>query len=129
MRQASALGCAALLLMVWCSETAAAGRARLGAVRGRAATRQAMTTPWQPWHGYHYKPEWGMPLALVVPPTAGAQTHWGWGVANTRITPIGHQFSPYWPGPGVYDRRWYRPTPPWPTDTDQMGVYYIRGPW
>ena len=82
-----------------------------------------------PWHGYYYKPEWGMPLALVVPPRAQFQTHWGWGVANTRITPIYHQFGRTWPGPGVYHRRAYRPAPPWPSDTDQMGVYYIRGPW
>ncbi len=126
MIRAFAFGCAALLTMAWSCEASAAGRLGHGLVRGRVAARQAATMPW---HGYHYKPQWGMPLAMAVPPTAGTRTHWGWGVGNTRTTPIGHQYGPHWPGPGVYDRRSYRQTPPWPTDTDQMGVYYIRGPW
>lgn len=82
-----------------------------------------------PWHGCYYHTAWGMPVALVVPPTAEFQTHWGWGVGNTRITPICHQFQRSWPGPGCYDRKSFRPTPRWPSDTDQFGVYYVRGPW
>lgn len=82
-----------------------------------------------PWHGSYYHAAWGMPVALVVPPTAEYQTHWGWGVGNYRITPICHQFNRTWPGPGHYDRSTFRPTPPWPSDTDQFGVYYVRGPW
>jgi hypothetical protein len=81
------------------------------------------------WHGGYYHSAWGMPVALVVPPTAEFQTHWGWGVGNTRITPIWHQFQRNYPGPGFYERGSVRPTPPWPSDTDQFGVYYIRGPW
>lgn len=82
-----------------------------------------------PWHGGYYHTSWGMPVALVVPPTAEAQTHWGWGVGNTRVTPIRHQFRRHWPGPGSYNRRAFRPTPRWPSDTDQSGAYYVRGPW
>jgi len=82
-----------------------------------------------PWHGYHYHVGWGVPVALVVPPTAENQTHWGWGVGNTRITPICPQFQPYPPGAGVYSRAGFLPTPAQPTDTDQFGVYYVRGPW
>ena len=118
--------CVAFLLTSGFCRTADAGWGQHGSIKGRVAARQAATMPW---HGYHYKPEWGMPLALVAPPTAEAQTHWGWGVGNTRITPIRHQYHRNWAGPGVYSRRAYRPTPPWPSDTDQMGVYYIRGPW
>ena len=81
------------------------------------------------WHGGYYNPAWGMPVALVVPPTAEAQTHWGWGVGNTRITTICPQFKRNWPGPGQYNRGQFRPTPHWPADTDQFGVYYVRGPW
>jgi hypothetical protein len=81
------------------------------------------------WSHPYYEAGWGMPLALVVPPTAEFQTHWGWGIGNTRISPINPQFQSDYPGPGYYDRRQYRPTPPWPSDTDQFGVYYIRGPW
>jgi len=82
-----------------------------------------------PWHGSFYDPAWGMPIALVVPPSAANQTHWGWGVGNTRVAPIDHQFHRGYPGPGWYNRRAYLPTPPWPSDTDQFGVYSLRGPW
>jgi hypothetical protein len=70
-----------------------------------------------------------MPLALVIPPTAEYQTHWGWGVGNTRVTPNVPQFGRNWPGPAAYNPRSFLPTPPWPSDTDQFGVYYVRGPW
>ena len=89
--------------------------------RWRAALR--------PWHGRYYNVQYGQPLALVVPPTAENQVHWGWGVGATRITPNQHQFQRDYPGPGMYNRSWFRPTPPWPSSTDQFGDYYIRGPW
>ena len=82
-----------------------------------------------PWHGNYYHTGWGIPVALVVPPHVEYQTHWGWGVGNTRVTPICHQYHRHWPGPGSYDRKMFKPTPPWPSDTDQFGVYYVRGPW
>jgi len=82
-----------------------------------------------PWHGGYYHSAWGMPVALVVPPTAESQVHWGWGVGNTRVTTIWHQFQRYPAGSGYYDRRMFQPTPYWPSDTDQFGVYYVRGPW
>ena len=82
-----------------------------------------------PWHGAYYHTAWGMPVALVVPPGARLQTHWGWGSGNTRVTRIRAKFDRDWPGPGVYDRKAFRPTPRWPSDTDQFGVYYVRGPW
>lgn len=81
------------------------------------------------WHAWYYHTAWGMPVALVVPPNVELQTHWGWGVGNTRITKIWHQFERDYPGPGTYDRSMFNPTPRWPSDTDQFGVYYIRGPW
>ena len=83
----------------------------------------------RPWNGPYYSAEWGMPVALVVPPTAEVQTHWGWGVGNTRVTPICARYKPIYPGPGVYNRGMFLPTPPWPSDTDQFGFYYVRGPW
>ena len=69
------------------------------------------------------------PLRWSCAPNAECQTHYGWGVGNTRITQIDHQFHRGYPGASVYDGRYYRATPPWPSDTDQFGVYYIRGPW
>lgn len=97
-----------------------------GTLKGRVAYKQSQTYPW---HGDYYDVAWGAPVALVVPPTAESQTHLGWGVGATRVTPIQHQFGRGYPGEGVYDRSWFRPTPAWPSSTDQMGDYYIRGPW
>ena len=81
------------------------------------------------WYGDYYHSSWGMPTGLVVPPCVEAQTHWGWGVGSTRITPIRNQFQRDYPGTGSYPGNMFRPTPPWPSSTDQFGVYYIRGPW
>jgi hypothetical protein len=81
------------------------------------------------WHGSYYHVAWGSPVALVVPPTAERQTHYGWGVGATYTTPIWHQFSRNYPGPGAYGPHAFLPTPPWPSSTDQFGVYYVRGPW
>jgi len=83
------------------------------------------------WHGHHYHTEWGRPVAMVVPPTAGRQTKWSWGVANTTSTPIYHQYGRQYPGAGPHlaPGSGFRPTPYWPSHTDQFGVYYVRGPW
>ena len=81
-----------------------------------------------PWHGGYYNTAWGMPVALVVPPNARRQTHWGWGVGNTRVTRIRPQFERNYPGQGQYSRKGFKPTPRWPSDTNQYGTYYIRGP-
>ena len=94
-------------------------QARLRAARG-------------PWHGNYYHTMWGQPVALMVPPTAEYQVDYSWGVASTRIRTIDHQFSRAYPGPyggpngGPYG---FRGTPPWPSDTRQFGVYYVRSPW
>ena len=81
------------------------------------------------WNGGYYHAAWGMPVAMVVPPTAELQTNWGWGVGNTRVSAICPQFQRNSPGPGQYNRRQFSPTPPWPSDTNQFGAYYVRGPW
>jgi hypothetical protein len=83
----------------------------------------------RPWNAPYYSAEWGIPVAVVVPPTAEVQTHWGWGVGNTRVTPICARYKPNYLGQGAYNRCLYSPTPPWPSDTDQFGYYYVRGPW
>jgi hypothetical protein len=81
-----------------------------------------------PWHNGYYDPAWGEPHALVVPPTAEFQSNYGWGVGGTRVAPIYHQFGR--PFPGYYGGGGaFRPIPQYPSDTQQFGVYYIRGPW
>lgn len=80
------------------------------------------------WAGGYSHTMWGQPVALVVPPTAELQTHWNWGVAQTRVTPIWPQFARAYPGP-YSGSAGFLPTPRWPSSTDQFGVYYVRGPW
>jgi hypothetical protein len=84
----------------------------------------------RPWHGpYAYTP-WGEPVALVVPPTADTVSAWSWGVAQTEIRPLHHQFGRSQP-PGAFFGAGspYLHTPLWPSHTDQFGVYPVRGPW
>jgi len=82
-----------------------------------------------PWHNAYYHTMYGEPIALVVPPTAEFQSQYGWGVGGTRTTPIYHQFTRPYPGPIGPGQGGFLPTPIWPSDTTQFGVYYIRGPW
>ena len=95
----------------------------------RRVQRMQMYTAMYPWHGSHYHAAWGMPVVQVVPPTATRQAHWGWGVGNSRTTTIWHQYWRNYPGAGVYNGKMFSPTPYWPSDTDQFGVYHVRGPW
>lgn len=79
------------------------------------------------WHGnYAYTP-YGRPTSLVVPPTAQMQTNWSWGVASSSISRIDHQYTRDYLGPGSAGR--FNSTPHWAGNTNQFGVYYVRGPW
>ena len=113
---------ASLAAMAW-ADTASAFERLL--IRGRASPGLAQGYAW---HGGYYDVAWGVPVAVVVPPRAKYQTNWGWGVGNTRVTPILHQFERNFPGAATGGRGFY-PNPPWPSDTTQFGDYYIRGPW
>jgi hypothetical protein len=107
----------------------AAGALGICAVRAEQpqvyAYRQAQVLPW---HNGYYDPYWGEPIALVVPPNAEFQANYGWGVGGTRVAPIYHQFGRPFPGYGGAGGN-FIPTPNWPSDTQQFGVYYVRGPW
>jgi hypothetical protein len=83
---------------------------------------------WYNWNRNYAYTDYGQPAALVVPPTANLQTNYGWGVASSRISRIDHQFQRNFPGYGTFGGP-FRPTPVWPSDTSQFGVYYVRGPW
>jgi hypothetical protein len=88
----------------------------------------------QSWHAGYYHTEWGAPVALMVAPTVRTHTRWSWGVAQTNVMPLYHQFERPYPGP-VMGAEYggpaspLLPTPRWPSHTDQFGVYPIRGPW
>lgn len=118
---------ASAVTLVAMAETAWAGggarRPSMGVVQRRGYM------PTVNWHGWYYEPAWGMPVALVVPPTAESQVKWSWGVGGTEVVPIWPQFSRDYPAPSQYDPRLFRATPAWPTHTDQFGVYPVRGPW
>jgi hypothetical protein len=115
------LACTAIALAAWGLTTQASRAENPQAY----AYRQARVLPW---HNGFYDPYWGEPIALVVPPNAEFQANYGWGVGGTRVAPIYHQFGRPFPGyGGGYGN--FVPTPNWPSDTQQFGVYYIRGPW
>jgi len=80
------------------------------------------------WNRNYAYTDYGLPTALVVPPTAQLQTNYGWGVASSRISRIDHQFQRNYPGNAQFGGP-FRPTPIWPSDTTQFGVYPVRGPW
>jgi hypothetical protein len=81
------------------------------------------------WNSSYYDPAWGMPEALVVPPTARWQTNYAWGVGGTRLNRVSSRFQAESPGPeSSYNQRNFQPTPPQPSDTRQFGVNYVRGP-
>ncbi len=80
----------------------------------------------RPWHGQYYYLPYGQPTAVVVPPNAGMQQHYSWGVSQNLMTPIHHQFR----GAGVPSAGGlFHGTPVWPSHTDQFGVYSVRAPW
>lgn len=97
--------------------------------RKRADRHAANHSQSQSWHEPYYHTSWGRPLALVVPPTARTQTHWGWGVTQSSVTPIYQQFKRPFPGEESGEYADLSSTPNWPSHTNQFGVYYIRGPW
>ncbi|MCA9102752.1 MAG: hypothetical protein KDA63_16450 [Planctomycetales bacterium] len=102
-------------------------RARYGSYGSYGGT----TIDWSgsPWHAGYAHPAWGAPVALVVPPTATTQSNYRWGVPSSRIDPITAQFSRDAVPVGISEAGGFQPAPQWPSDTNQMGVYYIRGPW
>jgi hypothetical protein len=84
----------------------------------------------RPWHGpYAYTP-WGTPTALVVPPNSKMHTSYSWGVSQSEMIPIYHQFHRDYPGMAIGGGvAGINTTPYWPSHTDQFGVYPVRGPW
>jgi len=91
----------------------------------RWAARHSNSTSW---HGGYYHTAYGRPVALVVPPIATTESYLSWGVAQTETRPIWAQFRRPFPGDfGAGEA--FLPTPMWPSNTDQFGVYYVRGPW
>lgn len=81
------------------------------------------------WNTSYYDPAWGMPEALVVPPRVRWQSNYAWGVGGSRLNRVNAQFQVEVPGPeSAYNQRNYLPAPPQPSDTQQFGVNYVRGP-
>jgi hypothetical protein len=84
----------------------------------------------RPWHGPYAYTQWGTPVALVVPPNSKMHTSWSWGVSQSEMIPIYHQFHRDYPGGlALGGGAQINPTPYWPSHTDQFGVYPVRGPW
>ena len=102
----------------------------------KASDPYAMAQVWaynfsmnRPWHGGYYAQAYASPTAVVVPPTAHMRQTFSWGVSQNLMYPIHHQFGRSANSPGAAPAGTFRPTPPWPSHTDQFGYYYVRGPW
>ena len=83
----------------------------------------------RPWHGGYQSMQYGQPTAMIVPPTAHMRTAYSWGVSQNLTYPIYHQFGRSANSPGAAGRGSFRNTPIHPSNTDQFGYYYVRGPW
>lgn len=81
------------------------------------------------WHAGYMQPMFGAPVALVVPPNSHYQTIYGWGIGATQMAPIYPQYGGPGNGTPFGDGGAYQYPPYWPSDTRQLGIYYIRGPW
>ena len=104
---------AAIALVVsWAGQASAAG------FRNRSAA---------PWNGPYYSAAWGMPVAVVVPPTARTTTNLGSTVNGSYREVIRAKFRSDYPA-GSTNPATFVPAPIWPDNTDQMGYYYVRGP-
>ncbi|QDV71031.1 hypothetical protein Poly24_47640 [Rosistilla carotiformis] len=98
-------------------------------IYGRTNVQAMNFAATRPWHSHYQYSNWGAPVAMVVPPTAHMQTNYSWGVSQNLMYPIHHQFNRNMPQPMGVPYGQFRPTPHWPSHTDQFGVHYIRGPW
>jgi hypothetical protein len=80
----------------------------------------------RPWHDQYYYTQYGQPTALVVPPNAVTHQTYSWGVSRNYMLPIYHQYG-YQGSPSTGGA--FYATPTWPSNTQQFGVYPVRGPW
>jgi hypothetical protein len=122
---------ASLLIVTAVASSAGAFEGVFGHGSKRADVIARYYAAQRPWHGpYAYTPN-GQPTALVVPPNAKMHTSYSWGVAQSEMIPLYHQFHRDYPGgmaiPGGAGQ--INTTPYWPSHTDQLGVYPVRGPW
>lgn len=81
------------------------------------------------WHDNYVHTAYGQPVALIVPPTVQTQRQMGWGVSQSEVNPIYHQYQRGYPGSIRGMNTHFRNTPRWPSHTTQFGAYYLRAPW
>jgi hypothetical protein len=70
----------------------------------------------------YYDPQWsGAPHSLIVPPNSRRSIEYQQGVGSAMNQRIGRGYPSGIEGP-------YQQSPTFPYSTNQMGVYYLRGP-
>ncbi|MBA2117988.1 hypothetical protein [Bremerella alba] len=97
--------------------------------RGYSNNANAQHASNLPWHGGYAYQNYEAPVAMVVPPNANMQTNYSWGMPSSRMTPVYHQFGRANAGGITGHPSSLGVTPYWPNDTQQFGVYSVRGPW
>ena len=87
--------------------------------------QQTVTT----WHGQYANPNYARPVAVVVPPNANMMRSLGWGVCGSQMMPLYSQYGTAYPGAVTASSIRFLSRPVAPSNTQQFGYYYIRGPW
>lgn len=100
---------------------------------GPARKMRRVFAPGQPvmttWHGQYANPNYGQPLAIVVPPNANMMRSQGWGVCGSQMVPLYNQYGTAYPGTVTGSSTRFLSRPAAPSNTRQFGYYYVRGPW
>lgn len=123
----AAIACATLFTVATSAQAERPhGRLFGGTLATRGDTWAQQQASSRPWHGNYYYLPYGQPTALVVPPNAVMQTNYSWGISQNTMTPIYHQYGYSVSGPASGA---FLATPPWPSNTNQFGIYPVRAPW
>lgn len=80
------------------------------------------------WHDNYSHWRYGVPTALVVPPTASYETSYAWGVGQVQSNPIHSQFGAGGAGM-IGGGAGAQQAPYWPSSTRQQGIYPVRAAW
>ena len=71
----------------------------------------------------------GADHTVVVPPNVNMMRSQGWGVCGSQMMPLYSQYGTAYPGAVAGSPVRFLTRPAAPSNTQQFGYYYIRGPW
>ncbi len=82
------------------------------------------------WQAGWYDTTYGAPLALVVPPSVTYMGQYHWGMPASSTVPVAPQFGRINPTLDAFGQpQGIAPSPYYPSHTNRLGIYAVRGPW